>query len=334
MNILDLLKRTSTYMMRFGKLVILVPILPFVFSKPSSAQLYASYRSGSTVDVSPPIESALLLAGGGEDIDDGLRWLLQKGGNGDVVVLRASGADGYNSWFMDHGANSVETIVFYSRSPAYDEDLLERIKKAEVVFLAGGDQSRYVNFWRDTPLASILNQKTVVGGTSAGLAVMGEFVYSAQFESAQSSEVLLDPFHGTVTLDKDVFDFRSMKNILTDSHFSQRQREGRLAAFLARIIEANWSKEPLGLGIDEETSVGIDLRSDVTVFGNGNAYLYDSVGSDVETCEAGKAVTIRNIHIKKLTTKSTFNLQKKVGENYSRIHLDVVNGELKFSAEK
>ena len=50
----------------------------------------------------------------------------------------------------------------------------------------GGDQANYINFWMGTPVQQALNEAVArnipIGGTSAGLAVQGEYVYSAQGE--------------------------------------------------------------------------------------------------------------------------------------------------------
>ncbi len=70
------------------------------------------YLSGADADrAAAPAGPGLLLMGGGTDVDEAFTWWLARTGGGDVVVLRASGADGYNPYLYDDlgGVDSVET---------------------------------------------------------------------------------------------------------------------------------------------------------------------------------------------------------------------------------
>jgi cyanophycinase-like exopeptidase len=70
------------------------------------------------------------------------------------------------------------------REAAFDPFVIDTIRNAEALFIAGGDQSRYVRFWKDTPVEDAINHVVAkpapVGGTSAGMAILGEFSYSAR----------------------------------------------------------------------------------------------------------------------------------------------------------
>src|SRR3954470_410315 len=70
---------------------------------------YDTYLTGNPADVSRVTTGGLQLEGGGTDIPEAFRWLIAHAGGGDIVVIRASGADGYNRFIMDLGAvDSVE----------------------------------------------------------------------------------------------------------------------------------------------------------------------------------------------------------------------------------
>jgi cyanophycinase-like exopeptidase len=59
-----------------------------------------------------------------------------------------------------------------------------------------------------------------IGGTSAGLAILGNWVYTADKCSAVSEDVLLNPFNRCTQFFKSMFlDIPFMKTILTDTHF-------------------------------------------------------------------------------------------------------------------
>ena len=97
--------------------------------------------------------------GGRTEDANAMRWFLVRADGGDVLVLRASGSDGYNDYFFDElglTLNSVETIVFNNASAANDAYIHTAIREAEAIWLAGGDQSRYVDYWRGTVIDSLI----------------------------------------------------------------------------------------------------------------------------------------------------------------------------------
>ena len=146
------------------------------------AQSYSSYVVGDTADITTVTLPGTVLMGGAGDNDDALTWMLNRSGGGDIVVLRASGSDGYNDYlYSDLGVavNSVETIVFNTAAAATDPYVIARIEQAEALLIAGGDQWDYISYWRDTPVETainyLINEKQVpVGGTSAGMAIQGQ----------------------------------------------------------------------------------------------------------------------------------------------------------------
>src|SRR4029077_8605103 len=105
--------------------------------------------------------------------------------------------------------NSVATLIIPDRGAAQDPAVAEIIRHAEAVFMAGGDQSRHVNFWRGPPEQEAINAHLAsgkpIGGTSAGLAALGEFSWGAwgdapSDEDLSSGEVPRDPYLRRLTL--------------------------------------------------------------------------------------------------------------------------------------
>ena len=109
----------------------------------------------------------------------------------DVVVLRASGADGYNApIFAMRGVDSVETIVLARREHADEPAVVAAVAAAEMVFFAGGDQCDYVTRFRGTGLSAPWTPCTPGRWRwrdECGLAILGEHVYDACTGSVQSS---------------------------------------------------------------------------------------------------------------------------------------------------
>lgn len=271
----------------------------------TEGRTYDYYLTGSPADATAATEPGLLLVGGGSDVDPAFVWFLERTGGGDVVVIRASGSDGYNPYLYRLGdLDSVETIVFKRRRASYDPDLIARLERAEGVFLAGGDQADYLRLWRDTPvmetLQGLAERGVPLGGTSAGLAVLGELFFSARFGSVTSSEALADPYHWRVQLGDGFLQLAHLEYLITDSHFAERDRMGRLIAFLARLRQDGLAPaEARAIAVDEATAVAVDGDGEARVMGEGAAYFLRTAALP-EVCEPRTPLTFRGIPVYRL----------------------------------
>src|SRR5690606_11064323 len=215
----------------------------------------------------------LLLMGGGDRNTAALRWFLDKAGNGHVVVLRASLGGEIGQEFHDEvgGVASVETFVFGNRQAAHDRRLLASMRKADGIFIAGGDQSRYLRYWKGTPVEQALEAHVragkPLGGTSAGLAITSEFVYGAMDGGSQTSaRALADPLGPENTIEIRFLDLDVMRGVRTDSHFRERNRLGRLLALVAKAETLSGGRPVLGLGVDEDAALAVDADGRTRVF--------------------------------------------------------------------
>lgn len=253
--------------------------------------------TGDTTDVTVPTKTGFVLGGGSTDVKEALLWMIDRAKGGDVVIIRASGATGYNDFiYALGGVNSVETLLINSRELAQNPTVANRIRQAEMLFIAGGDQGNYVKYWKDTPLADAINylihtKKAPVGGTSAGCAILGEVAFAALNDGITSTEALENPFHPKMTLLKGGFvDIPILKNTITDTHYSPRNRHGRHVAFLARM-KTDWKMTAKGIGVDEKTSVCIDENGIAQVFGSQAAYFIIAPSKKPEICTEGQKLT-------------------------------------------
>ena len=233
------------------------------------------------------VSGGLLLLGGGDRDGEAMRWFFAKAGNGHIVVLRASYGGEIGQEFYDErgGVRSVETWVFGDRAAATDPEMLASLRRADGIFIAGGDQSRYVRFWKGTPVAAALDAHVAAGkplaGTSAGLAMLGEQLYGAMDGgSLKSDEALADPFGPANTIERDFLHLPLLKGILTDTHFKERDRLGRLFAFLAKAqSQAPAGARPyLGLGVDEDAALAVEVDGTARLLAaapGGGAWLVD-----------------------------------------------------------
>ncbi len=270
--------------------------------EPARPRELVSYLTGDPADARVrPAGPALLLQGGGADLEHAFAWWRDVLRGGDVVVLRTSGADGYNAFFHDQlgGCDSVETLLVTTRALADSAYVARRLDEAEGVFIAGGNQATYVRSWKGTAVERALHDAwrrgAALGGTSAGAAVLGRFSYAALRGSVTSSVALRDPFHGDVTLEDAFLRLSFLDGALVDTHFHARDREGRMLAFLARIVAAGWHDAPLGIGIDEETALALGRGGRGRVFGKGAVTFYRP-GRPPEVCEPGAALTFSTVN--------------------------------------
>ena len=241
-----------------------------------SGQSYQSYFTGNPVDAVTRPTGGICLMGGSTENDEAMRWFLRSANAGDVLVLRASGSDGYNEYFysgLGVPVNSVETLVFNDASASHEAYIHQRIEKAEAIWIAGGDQWNYVSYWRNTPIDSLINQAVksrhiAIGGTSAGMAVLGGFYFSARFDTVTSDTALANPYDPRVAVDSAAFISPPiLANVITDTHYANRNRQGRHVVFLARIL-ADYGVRAKGIACDETVAVCIPEAGPARIFGD------------------------------------------------------------------
>lgn len=240
------------------------------------AQSYTSFFTGDPADVSPTPDFGICLMGGAAENDNAMIWFLEKANGGDVLVLRASGSDGYNNYFFSElgvTINSVETLVINDASAAEDPYVLEQITNAEAIWFAGGDQYNYVSYFKDTFVAQLLTNHVVVkggviGGTSAGMAILGDHYFSAENGTVTSQQALQNPYDTRMVIgNQDFLQLPYLEHTITDTHFDSPDRRGRSAAFLARIA-TDFQVRSFGIGSEEFTAVCIEENGEARVFGS------------------------------------------------------------------
>jgi cyanophycinase len=290
------------------------------------------YRSGNPDDVRPALHGPVLdLAGSSAEetalqaMVDAVRGCSDCAAKLDVVIIRASGAEGLNSSFMSlRGVDSAITFVITDRESSNRSDVLQALREAEIVWFAGGDQCHYIRWVKGTRLHKaverVFRRGGGIGGNSAGLAIQGEIAYDACPDvSAASKDVLADPFHRDVSLSSGFFRWPALRGLITDTHFHQRDRFGRLAVFLARSAPIH------GLGVDESTSVVVTPDGRGRVYGPGAAYFLVA-DHKAEVLERGKPLTYRRLRVWKFVKGEIIDFAHRPSAGGRLI--DVVEGKL------
>ena len=181
-----------------------------------------------------------------------------------------------------------------------------------------------------TAINERLREGVPIGGTSAGLAVLGEFVFTAMNDTAYSKETLADPYNKGVTLGKDFLHVPYMDGILTDQHFVKRDRLGRSVGFLARILQDGMAASVREIAVDERNAVLVDENGSATLIGKGAAYFIRPTQKP-EICQPGKPLTFRNIDVYKIGRIGKFDVKIWAGSGGTSYVLSALDGELESS---
>jgi cyanophycinase len=314
--------------------LVLAAVLAFVVAPGEAAKRYSYYRVGNAADVLASTSGGTVLMGGGIDVDAAFQWMCERSGDGDFLVIRTTGTDAYNPYIRQlcPNGNSVATLIVPTRAGANDPFVVDTVRAAEAIWIAGGDQSTYVATWTGTALQLELNDAILrgvpVGGTSAGMMVLTPFVYSAlASQGATSSQSLADPFNRYITLDRDFAVIGALENTVGDSHFVTRDRMGRDLAFMCRIASNGWSFAPRAIAIDEETALEIDGSGKATVVGAGTAYFLEAPGA-AEACLPRTPLTYTNVDVYRGGPGATFNLDRWHGTGGTSYKVSATAGVL------
>jgi len=300
------------------------------------------YQHGKPVGYLPCGSSPLrtrtaVLMGGGIDVKDAYSWMLTKmaecangttGRLGNFVVIRAGGNPSYDSFVYKLGpAASVVTLVVPTIDSANDPALEPYIRNAAAIWMTGGDQGDYYNFWKGSLLERLVSEQVKnygipIGGTSAGMMILTEFAYIAYPYTVTSLDALRNPYKdGSVTLKRDFWTdktpFLPLLSTVSDSHFDTRDRMGRLVTFLARIIGDKWtdSGSARAIGVDQETALlmeysnptvpasGVSTYTVRTIANpdvNGAGYILSAGSGSKLNVVPGQALTFTNVQVQKL----------------------------------
>lgn len=170
----------------------------------------------------------------------------------------------YAGIFKKLGAAEVHPLAFADRMAGEDEALLERLEQATAVFFTGGDQLRLVTRVAGTRFGERLVQrmhhdKLLIAGTSAGAAAMG------------STMIITGAREGTVRRSDVVTEagLSLWNDSVIDTHFNQRGRIPRLITIFAH------NPQILGVGLDENTAIDVQVGKSFQVLGSGAVTVFD-----------------------------------------------------------
>jgi len=160
-----------------------------------------------------------------------------------------------------NGARNVQVLFTQSRAVADSEAFVAIIRRAKGIWFDGGRQYRDMEAYGGTKSErefwGVLQRGGVIGGSSAGMAVLGDFMV----RGAPSNNNYIEDYPG---FEKG---FGYLRNTATDMHVVARERLPDLTEVLARY--------PTVLGISADEGTAWVVQGDVAhIIGRDKAFVY------------------------------------------------------------
>ncbi|HEY3402516.1 MAG TPA: Type 1 glutamine amidotransferase-like domain-containing protein [Ohtaekwangia sp.] len=265
-------------------------------------------------------QGKVVLVGGGSENEGGwsdlpYAWIVAESANKKVAVISYTDEDEWiPDYFISQGAVEATNIKIDSRSKADLESTYHQLMQYDAFFFKGGDQYNYYQFFKDTWTTKAIQDKFnaggVIAGTSAGMAILSEVIFTAEIGSVYPDEALQNFNDPQITLANDFLPL--FPGFIFDSHFTERGRGARLLGFMTR-----WFMDTgtllTGVGVDDRTAFCIDDNKIGIVYGTGSVSIYNS--SDFSAYDDDKPVT-DSVHVTQLLHGHTFDLTE----------LEILNG--------
>lgn len=263
-------------------------------------------------------QGSLLLVGGGTEnyhswSDEPYGWFVQQADSGIIINIDTSPtSDWYPNYFQWLGADSASTnLQIATTAAANDSAIYQQLTTATGIFIEGGDQWPYVDTWKCTLVEDAINQVFAaggaIGGTSAGLAILGEVVFDAKFGSAYSDQTAYNPYHSRVHLTNDFLDI--LPGVITDSHFNDRGRLGRLVNFIGRWRQDH-GQDLMGIGVEANTAFCIDPAGNGQVFGETVTLIQATATSQLH-CTSGEPLRFTDLEFTQLLHDAVYDLDDR-----------------------
>ena len=183
----------------------------------------------------------------------------QRSGEARAAQLRSLGAEAQAIWV--------------DRRQADTDSIAARLAGVSAVWFGGGDQNRLTAVLRGTrterAIRERFHQGAVVGGTSAGAAVLSALMITGEEikPPRDSTESWTSIRRGSVAIDSG---FGFLRTAVVDQHFIRRRRHNRL---ISVVID---HPPYLGVGIDEGTALIVPPAGPWRVMGASSVVVYDA----------------------------------------------------------
>lgn len=236
-------------------------------------------------------EGKLFIIGGGKRPFEMIKRMITESGldkGGYLVVLPMASTEPDTAvfyaaaQFKEHGILNIIDFRF-NRDLNANPQQLDSLRNADLIYITGGDQSRFMEAISGTPVEEAIKfcyrKGGTIAGTSAGAAVMSEKMitgnelkqsdYRETFRTIEADNIELGVGLGLVT------------SAIIDQHFVYRSRHNRL---ITAVIE---NPDLRSIGIDEATAILVTGKT-AEVIGESQVLVFENPKKKFVVNAAGK----------------------------------------------
>jgi cyanophycinase len=287
------------------------------FAAAGCAVAASSTQSGAVAGSAQPAQSAprgtLQIVGGGPQPPALVQQFVDlAGGRGKarIVVFAQASAAGERSGEAKaedlRKLGAVATNVWVDHAQANTDSVARLLDGVTGIWFGGGDQGRLAKVLRGTKTERAIHARyqagAVVGGTSAGAAVMSEVMITGDERRPGGDRPDTTQTFITIARDNIVTDsgFALITNAIIDQHFLRRKRHNRL-------ISLALERPPhLAAGIDESTAIIVQPDGTWTIAGASSVVIYDARQTTVTPANA-RVLGGANVKMHVLTAGGRFD---------------------------
>jgi cyanophycinase len=246
------------------------PLAPAPFNAPFKAEPF-----GTGAAKVGPENGTVIAVGGGAQGPEIYKAFIDAAGGPDALILdvpnnsiqeRTKAApDWVGQGLRKNGAHNVRVLFTQSREVADSDAFVAIIKKARGIWFDGGrqylDVAAYGGTRSERAFRGVLERGGVIGGSSAGMAVLGDFLV----RGAPSNNNYIEDYPGHEK------GFGYLRNTATDMHVVARERLPDLTDVIAR--------HPGVLGISADEGTAWVVHGDIGhIIGRDKAFVYSATG--------------------------------------------------------
>jgi cyanophycinase len=203
-------------------------------------------------------------------------------GKARIVVFAMASAEGERSGAEKaadlRGLGAEAANLWLTREQADGDSAVRLLEGATGIWFGGGDQSRLMAALGGSRVATAIRSRwaawAVIGGTSAGAAVMSTPMITGEERRRGGTRPPSDSSQVFITIDRDnvvtADGFGYLTDVVVDQHFVRRKRHNRL---ISLVLEG---PVRLGAGIDESTALVIGPDGTWRVAGASVVVVYDA----------------------------------------------------------
>ncbi|SHH06765.1 cyanophycinase [Flavobacterium defluvii] len=253
----------------------------------------------------------LFIIGGGDRSDDLMKQVLDVAelGKKDYIVVLPMSSEEPDSSFIFFKTQMVKltsnpiVMLNFNKETAQNKTLTDSVQKAKLIFISGGDQTRFMSVVHNTPIKTAIlkayENGSTISGTSAGAAVMSEKMITG-------NQKLQKEYTGTFsTIKYDNLETSEglglLKSVVIDQHFLKRNRYNRLLSALVEFPDLT------GIGIDEATAI-IVRNNKVEVAGESEVIVFKNPKGIVKV-KKDNLVSIEKLEMSIYTAGQKFNIK-------------------------